>query len=186
MSRPRIEVVFVGPPCSGKGTVGARLTSDLGINFLSPGLLYREAMASGSEFGQLVHEYLKAGGYCPDEMTNDLMDQVTRDAFEAGRKIGYDGYPRRVAQMEHILAHYDVGVWLMMDASYEARAKASDNRGRWDDGKLFSKREETFLRETGEMIKQVAALPNAHKFNTLEHVNTTEEIIEFVREKIGK
>lgn len=95
------RIVFIGPQGSGKGTQAAKLSVLLGVPHVSTGDLFRAAVQNKTETGVKVEELLAKGELVPDELTN----AVLAEAFEIQNlNEGYilDGYPRTVAQAEHL------------------------------------------------------------------------------------
>lgn len=93
------RLVIVGPPGAGKGTQAAGVSQRLDIPWISTGQAFREAIASGSELGELIASYINAGNLVPDELTDRL---VASRLDATGAKNGFllDGYPRTLAQVE--------------------------------------------------------------------------------------
>ena len=87
------RLVIVGPPGAGKGTQAAGVSQRLDIPWISTGQAFREAIASGSELGELIASYINAGNLVPDELTDRL---VASRLDATGAKNGFllDGYPR--------------------------------------------------------------------------------------------
>ncbi|CCF42554.1 adenylate kinase isoenzyme 1, partial [Colletotrichum higginsianum] len=73
-----VTVLFVlGGPGAGKGTQCARLVSDYGFTHLSAGdLLRAEQDRPGSQFGQLIKDYIKDGLIVPMEVTVQLLEKA--------------------------------------------------------------------------------------------------------------
>lgn len=71
-------VIFVlGGPGSGKGTQCAKLVKDFGFKHLSAGDLLREEQdRPGSEFGEMIKEYIKDGMIVPMEVTIQLLENA--------------------------------------------------------------------------------------------------------------
>lgn len=93
-----VSVIFVlGGPGSGKGTQCARLVKDYGFEHLSAGdLLRAEQARSGSKYGQLIADYIKAGDIVPQEITLALLEQAMRSSKST--KFLIDGFPRKMDQ----------------------------------------------------------------------------------------
>lgn len=101
-----MNLVFLGPPGSGKGTQAARLSARLGLVHLSTGDVLREAVRRGSELGRQADGYMKRGELVPD----DLIIGLIEDLIASGElKDGFilDGFPRTIPQAE--------GLKLMLD-----------------------------------------------------------------------
>jgi len=94
-----VDVVFFGPPGSGKGTQAVRLASTLGIPQISTGDLLRANVAAGTELGKTAKPIMESGALVPD----DLVIQMLKERIEepdAARGALFDGFPRTVPQAE--------------------------------------------------------------------------------------
>lgn len=97
----QVTVVYIlGGPGSGKGTQSARLVQDYGFTHLSAGdLLRAEQDRSGSEYGQLIKDYIKNGAIVPMEVTVKLLENAMRAKLSDGRgRFLIDGFPRKMDQ----------------------------------------------------------------------------------------
>ena len=63
-----MQIVMIGPPGSGKGTQGVRLTKSMGIAHLSTGDMLRAAMRQSTPVGQRVAAVVKGGDLASDEL----------------------------------------------------------------------------------------------------------------------
>ncbi|KAI0596414.1 uridylate kinase [Biscogniauxia sp. FL1348] len=82
-SSDNVTVIFVlGGPGAGKGTQCARLVADYGFTHLSAGdLLRAEQAREGSEFGDLIRDYIKNGLIVPMEVTIALLENAMTSAM---------------------------------------------------------------------------------------------------------
>ena len=90
-----MRLLILGPPGAGKGTQATRIAEHYGIPAISTGDIFRSHIKAGTELGRQVVAITSAGGYVSDEITNALVDDRL------------DGYPRTVAQVEHLDGHLD-------------------------------------------------------------------------------
>jgi len=87
----------MGPPGAGKGTQAARLAEQEKIPHISTGDIFRANMSQGTPLGKLAKEYVDAGKYVPDDVTNAMVkDRLGQDDCERGFIL--DGYPRTTDQ----------------------------------------------------------------------------------------
>jgi adenylate kinase len=97
-----MNVILMGPQGAGKGTQADLVAPRLGLVKLATGDLFRAAVASGNELGQLVKEYLDRGELVPDDVTlrivEEHLDEIGRDQRAQGAL--FDGFPRTRAQAE--------------------------------------------------------------------------------------
>ena len=101
-SKNHALVLFVlGGPGAGKGTQCANLVRDYSFKHLSAGdLLRAEQDRPGSEFGDLIRDYIKNGEIVPQEVTIQLLENAMKDATTKEHKNRFlvDGFPRKMDQ----------------------------------------------------------------------------------------
>ena len=94
-----MNLVFLGPPGSGKGTQAARLSAKLGLVHLSTGDMLREAVRNGTPLGWQAEGYMKRGELVPDALIVDLIEaKVASGELKSGFIL--DGFPRTIPQAE--------------------------------------------------------------------------------------
>lgn len=90
-----MNIVFLGPPGSGKGTQAKGVADNFKLTHLSTGDAFRDAIDGGTELGREIKAYVDGGKLVPDEL-------VSKVVFEkiSSLKGGFllDGYPRTVDQ----------------------------------------------------------------------------------------
>jgi UMP-CMP kinase len=84
LSPAEATVIFVlGGPGSGKGTQCARLVKDYGFVHLSAGDLLREEQnRPGSDYGDLIRDYIRDGRIVPMEVTISLLEKAILEAIK--------------------------------------------------------------------------------------------------------
>ena len=95
------QVIFIGPPGSGKGTQAKRLAAGLGVPHISTGDMLRDAIADQTEVGKKAAPIVASGKLVSD----DIMVDVVRDRLnKADAKGGFilDGFPRTLVQAERL------------------------------------------------------------------------------------
>ncbi len=95
-------VLLLGPPGSGKGTQGRRLSQRFHIPYLASGDLLRRAIEQDSLFGREVRQYIERGLYVPDKiMVPAAIEELNKLRREQGvRGAVLDGFPRTRDQAE--------------------------------------------------------------------------------------
>ena len=92
-----MRIVLLGPPASGKGTQGRRLSASLGLAYLSTGALLRENVAEHTPLGLAAAPILARGEYLPDDLMNPLLaDWLDKNDTLSGWVL--DGFPRSLPQ----------------------------------------------------------------------------------------
>ena len=96
-----MRIVLLGPPASGKGTQGRKLSASLGLGYLSTGALLRENIEEGTPLGLAAAPILARGGYLPDDlMCPILADWLTKN--DSGKGWVLDGFPRSIPQADFL------------------------------------------------------------------------------------
>ena len=111
-----MNLIFLGPPGAGKGTMAQLLMKEMGIPQISTGDMLRQAMKAGTEMGLSAKRYIEAGELVPDE----VVIGIVKDRLQAEDcKNGYilDGFPRTVKQAEALgaFAKIDVALNIALD-----------------------------------------------------------------------
>src|SRR3954449_5141164 len=96
-----MRLILMGPPGAGKGTQAKAVAEHFGIPAISTGDIFRANVSRGTELGKKAEEYMDAGEYVPDEVTN-LMVRNRIDDPDAANGFLLDGYPRTLAQVEEL------------------------------------------------------------------------------------
>jgi adenylate kinase len=94
-----MNLIFLGPPGAGKGTLAVRVKDMLGIPHISTGNIFREAMAAGTPLGVKVKAIIESGGLVDDDTTIALVkERLAKDDAKKGYIL--DGFPRTIPQAE--------------------------------------------------------------------------------------
>ena len=93
------NLVFLGPPGSGKGTQAAILARNLKLVHVSTGDLLREEVQAGSDLGKQAEHYMTEGVLVPDDV---IIKMVRERLAKPDAQTGFllDGFPRTVAQAD--------------------------------------------------------------------------------------
>jgi len=94
-----MNLILLGAPGSGKGTLAKNIVRNYNIPQISTGDILRANITFGTELGLKAKAYMDAGKLVPDELVIDLLKQRLE---EKDCKNGFilDGFPRTIAQAE--------------------------------------------------------------------------------------
>ena len=92
-----MNVVLLGPPGVGKGTVAKKLSSNYKLPHISTGDVLRENISNQTELGLKAKEFVDSGKLVPDDIVADMVKSQIATATQG---FFLDGYPRNVAQAE--------------------------------------------------------------------------------------
>ena len=94
-----MNLILLGAPGAGKGTLAAFLIEKMGVPSVSTGNILREAIANNTALGQKAKRYMDAGQLVPDQLVIDLLkDRIAQDDCKGGFIL--DGFPRTIPQAE--------------------------------------------------------------------------------------
>jgi len=94
-----VNLIFLGAPGAGKGTLATLLSKEYGIPQISTGDLFRAAVKEGSELGKQVQGIMEKGELVPDSLTVELVkERLAKPDAQEGYIL--DGFPRTVAQAD--------------------------------------------------------------------------------------
>ncbi len=93
------NLVFLGPPGAGKGTLSEVIIRDEKLVHISTGDIFRAEIGNGTALGKEAKAYMDAGKLVPDQLVVDMVAARLAKEDCAGGFI-LDGFPRTVAQAE--------------------------------------------------------------------------------------
>lgn len=156
------RLVLLGPPGAGKGTQAKLLSSRLGVPAISTGDIFRANVAEETELGKTVKEYLDAGKYVPDSVTNAMVRDRLQQP-DAAEGFILDGYPRTTdqvrelddmlreigAKLEHVLE-----ITADTDELVRRLSKRAVEQGRSDDTEdVIRTRQQVYLDQTAPLVE---------------------------------
>jgi adenylate kinase len=94
-----MNLIFLGPPGAGKGTLAAQAAGALQAPHISTGDIFRAAIKAGTELGLKVKGIIDSGGLVSDDLTVALVKERLQKPDTAKGWI-LDGFPRTIPQAE--------------------------------------------------------------------------------------
>jgi adenylate kinase len=159
----------MGAPGAGKGTQAGALASRYGVPAISTGDIFRSNIKEQTPLGVKVKEIIDAGGYVPDETTEEIVaDRLGQPDCADGFLL--DGFPRTMHQVRFLDKYLaergqslDAVVALHVDpeALVERLLERATIEGRADDN------EETIRRRMEVYAGQTAPLLSYYEDNGL-------------------
>ena len=93
------NLIFLGPPGAGKGTLSEPLMAAEKLTHISTGDILRAEIAAGTELGKSAKAIMDKGQLVPDQIVADMVAaRIQQDDCADGFIL--DGFPRTVAQAE--------------------------------------------------------------------------------------
>lgn len=157
-----MRLLIMGPPGAGKGTQAVALAERIGGAHISTGDIFRANVRDQTELGRRAQQYMDAGEYVPDEVTNAMVkDRLAQD--DAREAFILDGYPRTVDQvatldgiLDELGTKLDGVIELVVDPEelIQRLLKRAETSGRADDTEdVIRHRQEVYTSETAPLLK---------------------------------
>lgn len=136
-----MNVLIMGAPGSGKGTMSARIVSEFKLTHISTGDIFRSEIKNQTELGVTAKKYMDEGYLVPDDVTNPM---VVSFLEKNDLKNGYllDGYPRTLAQAEvysKLVANTNLEIDLVINLDVDYEIIKERITGRWmsQEGRIY-------------------------------------------------
>lgn len=94
-----INLILLGLPGAGKGTVSERIVDEFHLAHISTGDMFREAIANETPVGLEAKSYIDNGNLVPDEVTAKLVEERLQQK-DTEKGFILDGFPRTTVQAE--------------------------------------------------------------------------------------
>jgi len=109
-----LKAIIFGAPGAGKGTYSARLQSQLGVDVIAMGDIFRESVKQNTELGRKVKSYVEKGALVPDDVVVEVLkDRLSK--VPEGKGFLLDGFPRTIAQADTLESIAKIDVILQLD-----------------------------------------------------------------------
>ncbi len=96
-----MNIIMLGAPGTGKGTVAAILKERLGIPHISSGDIFRECITKKDDLAKELDSYLSKGALVPDELTIRIIEtRLAEPDMQNG--VILDGFPRTIEQAKEL------------------------------------------------------------------------------------
>lgn len=138
-----MNLLLIGAPGTGKGTMSGLLQQDKGLVHISTGDILRQSIKEGSEVGQRAQAYIEKGQLVPDEIIHDIIVERLRKDDIHQKGFLMDGYPRNPMQAEdfdsilkELGKHIDLVIYLNLDEE-ELKSRITGRRICKDCGEIY-------------------------------------------------
>ncbi|MCF2621308.1 adenylate kinase [Collinsella tanakaei] len=181
-----MNLVLLGAPGAGKGTLAQQLVAEYGVAHISTGDLLRAAVKGGTALGIQAKKYMDAGELVPDQLVIDLVKERLA-ADDAQKGFILDGFPRNTVQavtLDSELSglHRELDCALLVDvASNVIIDRLSSRRACRDCGYTGTAADEVCPKCAGEMYQRDDDKPEtiANRLDVYE--KNTAPLVEYYR-----
>lgn len=110
-----MNIIFLGPQTSGKGTQAKFLSEKLNLPLITTGDILRKKKTLGDEEGKLIATYIDVGELVPDNLINRIVrEELDKNTYDDNGAI-FDGYPRNLVQAEEFEKYRQVDKVVFLD-----------------------------------------------------------------------
>lgn len=122
-----MNLILLGAPGAGKGTLASYLIEKIGIPSISTGNILREAIKNNTPLGQQAKDYMDAGQLVPDDLVINLLEErIAKRDCRSGFIL--DGFPRTIPQAEALDKVAKIDCAMLIDVPYEMIEKRMTGR----------------------------------------------------------
>ena len=181
-----MNIIFFGPPGSGKGTQAKLISNFFNISHLSTGDILREKLKDNDETSIKLQKIMTSGNLVSD----DLLNKIITDKLKSNELNGFilDGYPRTLNQSQFILDYLKLNnIKLDLIFDFKINFKIVEERimfrskqeGRSDDSlEVIQTRLNKYIQETYPVSELFHS-----KFKNIYHsIDASQEISEIQKE----
>lgn len=177
------NIILIGAPGSGKGTLAKQLSERLGFSIVSMGDTLRKESKKDTSLGQMLKPLIGTGGLVPDEMATMALENELNN-IGSTKGILFDGYPRSIPQvmaLDDILSTLDMDITsvIHLEVTEDVVMKRIKSRATIE-GRKDDQDEATILRRLCEFYEKTR--PVIHHYNvigilkTIDASGTPEEV----------
>ncbi|MGL6125223.1 MAG: adenylate kinase family protein [Metamycoplasmataceae bacterium] len=120
ISKAKKNIIFLGAPGTGKGTISNELSKIIDIKHISTGDIFRSEIKDKSELGLKIEKLVSSGLYVPDDITNQVVKKKVTELKAQNINYILDGYPRTVDQADFLASlNQDEFIVILLELSKE-------------------------------------------------------------------
>lgn len=93
-----MNILIMGGPGAGKGTMSAKIVEKYNVCHISTGDIFRSEIGNQTELGMMAKSYMDKGLLVPDEVTNQMVKSYLENLEDKKNGFLLDGYPRTIDQ----------------------------------------------------------------------------------------
>ena len=188
--RKATQMIILGAPGGGKGTISSKITKNFAFTHLSTGDILRSHVKSGSELGELAKSHMQSGKLVPDSLVVDMLKEEVKTLGD--KRLLLDGFPRTLPQAEMLDEIMSIDAVISLEIPHtEIMRRISQRWIHAPSGRVYNleykpPKKEGLDDETGEALTQRDDdKPEFVKRRLEDYENMTRPLIDFYQAKSG-
>ena len=122
-----MNIVLLGAPGCGKGTLAKQMTKDFSLPQISTGDILRANIKAGTELGKIAQKHMEGGHLAPDELVIELLkNRIKENDCQNGFIL--DGFPRTINQAKELENITKIDVVIQIVLPFESIEERVVNR----------------------------------------------------------
>lgn len=93
-----MNILIMGGPGAGKGTMSAKIVDKFHVNHISTGNIFRSEIGNGTKLGLKAKSFIDNGLLVPDDVVNNMVRSYLEMLEDKKHGFLLDGYPRTLDQ----------------------------------------------------------------------------------------
>lgn len=146
-----MNILIMGAPGSGKGTLSKKIVKRYNLKHLSTGDIFRAEIAEGTELGLTIKEFVEQGLLAPsDKLIEVMQKQLSQKEYRDD--VLLDGFGKTLEEAKELDKFYRIDKVIYLDVGYDELIKRILKRRICPDCGLI-----TTVEESGEKCMQCGA-----------------------------
>ena len=112
-----MNILLIGAPGSGKGTLSQKLSKKYNLKHLSTGDLFRAEIAEGTERGKILQDAMQKGLLAPSDILLEVMQKQLSQA-EYQDNVLLDGFGKTLDEAKELDKFYNIDKVIFLDVEY--------------------------------------------------------------------
>ena len=112
-----MNILLIGAPGSGKGTLSQKLSKKYNLKHLSTGDLFRAEIAEGTERGKILQDAMQKGLLAPSDILLEVMQKQLSQA-EFQDNVLLDGFGKTLDEAKELDKFYNIDKVIFLDVDY--------------------------------------------------------------------